>query len=287
MKIILSLPLLTSLTFAFYGKIVFNDGTKIIGNISFVDDNSATITPEGLSFSEQIMVSNIDTLILERGELLISANKVVLHLKDGEFLNPLDKLKSTAQSGRETFEIEYIIVPNWSLNFYTGYPIPGLRWLSFEYYDRIFPTFGLSIGSPYGIFIGDFFMNIIGELAFYKFSKLSFENIEPDDRRDPFEGFAFQIGLSPGLFIGELSISATAATGIYHAGPGFISGLSVDIPFGSYLMTRYKGKRFTNIYEDLLTSMEIRLTSRMNLVKKNDGLYTFWLGGGISLGYEF
>ena len=42
-----------------------------------------------------------------------------------------------------------------------------------------------------------------------------------------------------------------------------------------------------NEYEEIFESLEIRVTSRLNLVKKNDGLYTYWLGGGISFGYEF
>ena len=287
MKIIITLPLIITLVFAYNGKVIFNDGTRIVGQVSSVDNNSVTITPEGLTFPEQIMISNIDTLILDNGELLISTNKVQLHLKNGEILDPPDNSNSNAQIKKEAFEIEYVIVPNWSLNFYNGYPIPGLRGESFSYYDKIFPTFGLSVGSPYGIYIGDFFMNVIAELAYYKFSKSSFEGIAPVDRKDPFEGFAFQIGLSPGLFIGDLSISATAATGVYHAGPGFITGLSVDLPIGSYVMEKYRDSNFITEYEELLESLEVRVTSRLNLVKKNDGLYTYWLGGGISFGYEF
>ena len=287
MKIIITLPIIITLIFAYNGKVIFNDGTKISGEIRSVGDNSVTITPEGLSFPEQIMISNIDTLILDNGKLLISDNKVKLHLKNGEILNLPDNSKSNSQSEKETFEIEYVIVPNWSFNFYTGYPIPGLRGSSFDYYDKIFPTFGLSLGSPYGIYIGDFFMNVIAELAYYKFSKSTSEGIALADRKDPFQGFAFQVGLSPGLFIGDLSISATAATGIYHAGPGFITGLSVDLPIGAFMMEKYKYNNFINNYEELIESLEIRLTSRMNLVKKKDGLYTFWLGGGVSFGYEF
>ncbi len=287
MKIIITLPLIITLVFAYNGKVIFNDGTKIIGQVRSVDNNSVTITPEGLTFPEQIMISNIDTLILDNGELLISTNKVQLHLINGEILSPPDNSNFKDQGKKEAFEIEYVIVPNWSLNFYSGYPIPGLRGESFNYYDRIFPTLGLSVGSPYGIYIGDFFMNVIAELAYYKFSKSSFKGIAPVDRKDPFEGFAFQIGLSPGLFIGDLSISATAATGVYHAGPGFITGLSVDLPIGSFIMEKYPDSNFINEYEEILESLEIRVTSRLNLVKKNDGLYTYWLGGGISFGYEF
>ena len=51
-------------------------------------------------------------------------------------------------------------------------------------------------------------------------------------------------------------------------------------------MEKYQDNNFINENEELLESLEIRLTSRLNLVKKNDGLYTYWLGGGISFGYE-
>ena len=167
MKIIITLPLIITLVFAYNGKVIFNDGTKIIGQVRSVDNNSVTITPEGLTFPEQIMISNIDTLILDNGELLIATNKVQLHLINGEILSPPNNSNFKDQGKKETFEIEYVIVPNWSLNFYSGYPIPipVLRGESFNYYDKIFPTFGLSVGSPYGIYIGDFFMNVIDELA--------------------------------------------------------------------------------------------------------------------------
>ena len=52
-------------------------------------------------------------------------------------------------------------------------------------------------------------------------------------------------------------------------------------------MEKYQDNNFITEYEELLQSFEIRLTIRSNIVKKNDGLYTYWLGGGISFGYEF
>ena len=85
MKIIISLPLIITLAFAYNGKVIFNDGTKIIGQVRSVDNNSVSITPEGPTFPEQIMISNIDTLILDNGELLISSNKVQLHVKMEKF----------------------------------------------------------------------------------------------------------------------------------------------------------------------------------------------------------
>ncbi len=287
MKIIISLTLFISLLFPIDGKIIFNDGTIIKGKINTVNNTSASITPEGLTFPEQIMISNIDTLKLNDGKLLIASNKILLFLENGKFSDPNELKESNKKSIKETFEIEYVIVPNWSLNFYTGYPIPFIRGESFNYYDKIYTTFGLSIGSPYGIFFGDFFMNIIGELAYYRFRKLSNEDIAEELRRDQFEGFGYQVGLSPGLFIGDLSISMTIATGKYHAGPGLITGGSVDVPVGNYLVEKFKKNKFVQNYEDYLLSIEMRVTSRANIVKKEDGLITYWLGGGISFGYEF
>ena len=130
-------------------------------------------------------------------------------------------------------------------------------------------------------------MNIIGELAYYRFRKLSNEDLSKEEKRDTFEGFGYQIGLSPGMFIGDLSISMTAATGIYHAGPGLITGGSIDLPIGSYLVNKFKNNTFVENYEDYLLSIEMRITSRANILKKNDGLITYWLGGGVSFGYEF
>ena len=76
-------------------------------------------------------------------------------------------------------------------------------------------------------------------------------------------------------------------TGVYHAGPGFITGLSVDLPIGSYIMEKYRDSNLIDEYEELLESLEIRLTNRLNLVKKNDGLYTYWLAEEYHLGMSF
>ena len=88
MKIIISLPLIITLVFAYNGKVIFNDGTKIIGQVRSVDNNSVTITPEGLTFPEQIMISNIDTLILDNGELLISDEQGSITLKKWRNFKP-------------------------------------------------------------------------------------------------------------------------------------------------------------------------------------------------------
>ena len=130
-------------------------------------------------------------------------------------------------------------------------------------------------------FLGDFFMNAIAEIAYYNFNVIN----NPDYER--FGGMAYQIGLSPGFFIGETSISLTLCTGVYHAGSGFIGGGSVDIPLGDMIMDHYGDIEFIDNLEEQIEALELRITSRANIVKKTDGRTTGWIGGGISLGYEF
>ena len=281
MKIIISLAISVSLIFAFEGKIIFNDGTTIKGKINSVNNSSASITPEGLSFPEQIMIANIDTLKLDDGKLLIASNKVVLFLNNGLFSDANEIKQETKKSIKESFEIEYVIVPNWSTNLYSGYPIIRGTGVSSKYITNINPVFGLSIGSPYGIFLGDFFMNIIGEIAYYNFYSST--------KANQVNGTAYQIGLGPGLFIGDLSISMTACTGYYNPkGLGFITGGSIDIPIGSYIVNNFKENTFVENNQEYILSLEIRTTSRANIIQKNDGEgFTYWMDFGISLGYEF
>jgi hypothetical protein len=124
-------------------------------------------------------------------------------------------------------------------------------------------------------------VNAIAEIAYYDFNVIN----NPDYER--FGGMAWQIGASPGFFIGDMSISLTACTGFYHAGPGFIAGGSIDLPLGGIILDKYGDVEFVENMEEVIEALEIRITGRANSVKKNDGGTTYWLGGGISLGYEF
>jgi len=278
MRKILPSLLLTSLLFPVGGVIIFNDGTTIEGDINGVNANSVYITPIGLSFPEEILMNNVDSLKLYDGKLLVANSQVLLLYSNGKFMTPEEE-KLNRQTAREVYDVEYVIIPNWSLNFYTGYPI--ITATSFDYYNDINPVFGLSIGSPYGIFLSDFFMNGIAEIAYYDFNLIN----RPD--YEPFGGFAWQIGVSPGFFIGETSISLTACTGIYHAGTGFIAGGSIDLPLGNLILDKYGDVEIVKNMEAMIEALEFRITGRSNVVQKTKGGTTGWLGGGISLGYEF
>ena len=278
MRKILLFLLLTSLLFPVGGVVIFNDGTTVEGDINGVNANSVYITPLGLSFPEEILMDNVDSLRLYDGKLLIANSQVLLLYSNGQFMTPEEE-KLNRQTAREEYDVEYVIIPNWSLNIYTGYPI--IKASSFDYYNDINPIFGLSIGSPYGIFMGDFFMNAIAEIAYYDFNLIN----RPD--YEPFGGVAWQIGVSPGFFIGETSISLTACTGVYHAGTGFIGGGSIDVPLGYLIMDRYGDVEFVKNMKEVIEALEFRITGRSNVVQKTSGGTTGWIGVGISLGYEF
>jgi hypothetical protein len=279
MRKIILLSFSISFLFSIDGKIVFYDGTTIDGQINSVNMSSIYITPIGLNFPEEILIDNVDSLKLDDGKLLVAGNQVLLLYSNGQFTAPGEEKLNRQTARREEYDVEYVITPNWSLNVYTGYPI--IKGSSFDYYDDINPVFGLSIGSPWGLYMGDFFMNAIAEIAYYDFNVINY----PDYER--FGGMAWQIGVSPGFFIGEYSISLTACTGIYHAGWGFIGGGSIDLPLGSIILNKYGDVEFVENMEGVIEALEIRVTGRANTVKKNDGGTTYWLGGGISLGYEF
>ena len=280
MRKIILLSFSISFLFSIDGEIVFYDGTTIDGQINSVNMSSIYITPIGLNFPEEILIDNVDSLKLDNGKLLVAGNQVLLLYSNGQFTTPGEN-KSSNQ--KEVFyPVEYVLVPNWSFNLYTGYPL--IKASSFEIYNDSSPVFGLSVGSPYGFFMSNFFVNMIFEIAKYNFNDSS--------GLRKFGGWAFQVGASPGFFIGDMSISLTAATGIFHEGTGFITGASIDIPIGNLIVKNYGDISIVESFEEQIEAFEIRFTSRANIVQKEKraddaGGATGWIGAGISLGYEF
>ena len=286
MKKIILLSFSISFLFSIDGEIVFYDGTTVDGQINAVNMSSIYITPIGLNFPEEILIDNVDSLKLDNGKLLVAGNQVLLLYSNGQFTTPGENKSSNQKN--VFYPVEYVLVPNYSFNLYTGYPL--IKASSFEIYNDSSPVFGLSIGTPYGFFMSNFFVNMIVEVAKYNFNNSS--------GLKKFGGWAFQIGASPGFFIGDMSISLTAATGIFHEGTGFIVGGSIDIPLGNIIIENWGDISIVESFEEQIEAFEIRFTSRANIVQKekkvNDegaildaGGATGWVGAGISLGYEF
>ena len=89
-----------------------------------------------------------------------------------------------------------------------------------------------------------------------------------------------------------MSISLTAATGIFHEGIGGITGGSIDMPIGNIIIEKYGHISIVESLKEQIEAFEIRFTSRANIVQKeksatDEGGFTGWIGAGISLGYEF
>ena len=281
MKTLFASLMLSSYLFSIGGIIIFNDGTTIEGNIKSVSMETINIIPMGLTFAEDIRIENVDSLKLDDGNILVENSNVVYLFLNGEFSEPATS--SNKVVAEEDFEMEYVLVPNWSVNIYTGHPIYGAS--SFEEFNDWTFLNGFSVGSPYGIFAGDFFMNVIFEFAHYNFKQKN------NPEGTSFGGSALQLGISPGFFIGSASVSLSVCTGAYQTESqewktGFIAGGSLDIPFGPFLLDRYGDTEIIESLEEYLESVEIRLTTRSNLIQKPDGA-TGWFDAGISIGYEF
>ena len=71
MKQIIGIIIINSILFSVQGVIIFNDQTIIEGNINGIEKRSVYITPEGLSFPEQILIENIDSLKIADGTYFI------------------------------------------------------------------------------------------------------------------------------------------------------------------------------------------------------------------------
>ena len=83
-KGLLFLSFLGSL-FALHGKIVFYDGTYVIGKVTKVDESSVYIIPVGLDTPEGVLVGNIDSLNMENGMVPVLNSNVEYFYQGGTF----------------------------------------------------------------------------------------------------------------------------------------------------------------------------------------------------------
>jgi len=83
---VLLLPLLSGVIFALHGKIVFYDGTYVVGKVTKVDEASVYIVPIGLDTPEGVLVGNIDSLKMENGMVPVINSAVKYFYQNGEFI---------------------------------------------------------------------------------------------------------------------------------------------------------------------------------------------------------
>ena len=81
------IPLLfVGFLFALHGKIVFYDGTYVVGKVTKVDESSVYIIPIGLDTPEGVLVGNIDSLKIENGMIPVLSSAVKYFYQNGEFI---------------------------------------------------------------------------------------------------------------------------------------------------------------------------------------------------------
>ncbi len=83
-KIFIFFAFLGSL-FALHGKIVFYDGTYVLGKVTKVDESSVYIIPVGLDTPEGVLIGNIDSLNMENGMVPVLNSNVVYFYQGGTF----------------------------------------------------------------------------------------------------------------------------------------------------------------------------------------------------------
>ena len=71
---------------ALHGKIVFYDGTYVVGKVTKVDEASVYIVPIGLDTPEGVLVGNIDSLRMENGMVPV-VNSAVKYFYDNVWIN--------------------------------------------------------------------------------------------------------------------------------------------------------------------------------------------------------
>ena len=79
----LILALLPGVVFALHGKIVFYDGTYVVGKVTKVDESSVHIVPIGLDTAEGVLVGNIDSLKVENGMVPVVNSSVKYFYQNG------------------------------------------------------------------------------------------------------------------------------------------------------------------------------------------------------------
>ena len=84
--------------FALHGKIVFYDGTYVLGKVVKVDESSVYIIPVGLDTPEGVLVGNIDSLNMENGMVPVLNSNVEYFYQGGTFTpNNDDWMASASQ----------------------------------------------------------------------------------------------------------------------------------------------------------------------------------------------
>ncbi len=159
----LILPLLPGVVFALHGKIVFYDGTYVVGKVTKVDESVVYIVPIGLDTAEGVLVGNIDSLKVENGMVPVVSSSVKYFYQNGEFMandsdwmDEYDDFKyneyTSLQEGYNYEEVKKDNINFWSLSIIGGFPVfkyPSLDVNTPNDNTRLRSNVGVNVQSPF------------------------------------------------------------------------------------------------------------------------------------------
>ena len=150
-----------SMLFALHGKIVFYDGTYVVGKVTKVDEATVYIIPIGLDTAEGVLVGNIDSLKLENGMVPVISSAVKYFYQNGEFManddDWMDEYNDFQYDDYAMMQEEYQYEENqkshqnyYQISAFGGVPFAVTASLKEEGGQwKSLPSFGASIKWPY------------------------------------------------------------------------------------------------------------------------------------------
>ena len=149
--------------FGLHGKIVFYDGTYVIGKVTKVDESSVYIIPVGLDTPEGVLVGNIDSLNMENGMVPVLNSNVEYFYQGGTFTpNNDDWMADASQKDYHEHidleeEFQAINDPKKHWNYFNfsligGIPLftaSSLKEVESGQMAKMGPNIGLNIQFPY------------------------------------------------------------------------------------------------------------------------------------------
>ena len=251
--------------FALHGKIVFYDGTYVLGKVTKVDESSVYIIPVGLDTPEGVLIGNIDSLNMENGMVPVLNSNVEYFYQGGTFTpNNDDWMANASQKDYHEhidLEEEFLAIndPKKHWNYFNfsligGIPLfaaNSLKEVDSGQMAKMGPNFGLNIQFPYyplgpvDISPGLRFMtfsyeaNHLGSLKAVQIGAFANINLRPilyffpENLHLTLDGgvnFNLATDLDQDLFTYniDLPIGLTDLEGEKYAGPGVHFGSSLD-----------------------------------------------------------
>jgi len=160
MRKLIIIPLFVGFLFGLHGKIIFFDGTYVVGRVTKVDESTVYIIPMGLDTAEGILVGNIDTLRMENGLVPVVSSSVKYFYEKGEFLannddwmDEFDDFKyDDYTTQKEEYKYEESKKPATAYNavtVYGGMPFAMASLKDSANTTTLQPNLGIGIQAPY------------------------------------------------------------------------------------------------------------------------------------------